>query len=63
MFEGRKNTESKKVLSVITDFVGETKDKDLLDIGCSTGIMTNYYSDYFKSIDAIDIDAENKACH
>tara|TARA_B100001939_G_scaffold339458_1_gene346254 strand:+ start:1788 stop:2537 length:750 start_codon:yes stop_codon:yes gene_type:complete len=48
---------AKKVLSVITDFVGETKDKDLLDIGCSTGIMTNYYSDYFKSIDAIDIDA------
>lgn len=47
---------AKKVVSVIADFVGDTKNKDLLDIGCSTGIMTNYYSDYFKSIDAIDID-------
>ena len=31
---------AKKVISVIRDSIGETKDKQLLDIGCSTGIMT-----------------------
>jgi 2-polyprenyl-3-methyl-5-hydroxy-6-metoxy-1,4-benzoquinol methylase len=47
---------AKKVISVIRDSIGETKDKQLLDIGCSTGIMTGYYSNFFKNVDAIDID-------
>tara|TARA_Y100001970_G_scaffold291150_1_gene427253 strand:- start:3685 stop:4389 length:705 start_codon:yes stop_codon:yes gene_type:complete len=47
---------AKKVISVVSDFTGGIDDKNLLDIGCSTGIMTKYYSKYFKEIDGIDID-------
>ena len=47
---------AKKVISVVKDFSGNIDDKNLLDIGCSTGIMTKHYSKYFKEIDGIDID-------
>ena len=47
---------AKKVINVVSDFTGDIDDKNLLDIGCSTEIMTKYYSKYFKEIDGIDID-------
>ncbi len=49
---------SKKAINVITDHLHETKDLNLLDIGCSTGIMTNEYSKYFNKTVGIDIDKE-----
>ena len=49
---------SKKTVSVLKDFFGTLNDKCLLDLGCSTGIMTNYYSKYFKESTGIDIDKE-----
>ena len=52
---------AKKVINVVSDFTGGMDDKNLLDIGCSTGIMTKYYSKYFKEIDGIDIDEEGIA--
>ena len=47
---------AKKALAVIKDFASETDELYLLDIGCSTGIMTNQYSKVFKSTLGIDID-------
>ena len=32
---------SKKAICIITDHLSDTKNLNLLDIGCSTGIMTN----------------------
>jgi len=49
---------SKKAICIITDYLSDTKNLNLLDIGCSTGIMTNEYSKYFTEIIGIDIDKE-----
>ena len=49
---------SKKAINVIKDHLHELKDLNLLDIGCSTGIMTNEYSKYFSKTIGIDIDKE-----
>ena len=45
-----------KALAVIHDFLGPTSEMYLLDIGCSTGIMTNQYAKKFKNTVGIDID-------
>ena len=45
-----------KALAVIHDFLGPTSEMYLLDIGCSTGIMTNHYAKKFKNTVGIDID-------
>ena len=51
-----------KTISVIKDFANKTetslKKLNLLDIGCSTGIMSNIYSEYFNFTLGIDIDSE-----
>jgi len=48
---------AKKIISVLSDyFKSNLKNLVLLDIGSSTGIMTNYFSKYFKSVVGIDID-------
>jgi len=51
-----------KIISIIEDFYLfkniSIKDLNLLDIGCSTGIMTNLLSKYFRETIGIDIDEE-----
>ncbi len=47
---------AKKTIAVLKDFLGELDNKSVLDLGCSTGIATNYYSKYFKKTTGIDID-------
>ena len=37
-------------------FIHILDDKIVLEIRCSTGIITNYFADYFLKIDGIDID-------
>ena len=49
---------AKKAISVIKDYLQDTKQCNVLDIGCSTGIMTNVYSEHFDKIIGIDIDKE-----
>ena len=53
--ESRTN-KARKTLAVLKDYFGQIDDKIVLEIGCSTGIITNYFSDYFLKIDGIDID-------
>lgn len=45
-----------KVLSIINDFKSNTDGLTLLDVGCSSGIMTEIYSKYFSKTIGIDID-------
>jgi 2-polyprenyl-3-methyl-5-hydroxy-6-metoxy-1,4-benzoquinol methylase len=46
-----------KILSVLEDHLGgKTNEMTLLDIGCSTGIMTSLISRHFKTAQGIDID-------
>ena len=45
-----------KSLSVLRDYLGSLNNLEALDMGCSTGIMTNYYTSSFKTIIGIDID-------
>ena len=59
MFDGgiRKN-KANKTLSIFSDYFKETSNLKLLDIGSSTGIMTNEYAKYFKTVVGIDIDTK-----
>jgi len=54
--ESKRIIKSKKTISVLEDFLTETNNLTLLDIGCSSGIMTYEYAKKFKKVIAIDID-------
>lgn len=45
-----------KTLSVLGDYLGELSNLKLLDIGCSSGIMTYEYAKFFKNVIGIDLD-------
>lgn len=47
-----------KTIKVLQDYLNSTVNLDLLDIGSSTGIMTNEYSKHFKTVTGIDIDSK-----
>ena len=47
---------AKKEIKILQKHLGELSNKNLLDIGCSSGIMTDYYADFFQEVDALDID-------
>ncbi len=56
--ERRKN-KAKKTVSILSDYLGglnQLESLSLLDIGCSTGIMTSEYASMFNNVKAIDID-------
>ena len=53
--EGRVK-KAKKVIKILLKHLGDLSNKNLLDIGCSSGIMTNHYADYFYEVDGLDID-------
>jgi len=55
--DGRIN-KAQKTIKVLEDFLDDLKDYHLLDIGCSTGITTKEYSNYFKTVLGIDLDTE-----
>ena len=47
----------KTIIAVLSDFFGTGfRSFAILDVGCSTGIMTSYFSDYFREVVGIDID-------
>ena len=57
MFDvGVRIKKSKKTLAILNDFLNTTNNLDLLDLGCSTGIMTDQYSKQFRKTLGIDID-------
>jgi len=48
---------ARKALSVLNDYYrGNLEELTVLDIGCSTGIISHYLSDKFKKVIGIDID-------
>ena len=48
---------AKTIIAVLRDFFGtDFRSFSILDVGCSTGIMANYFSDYFGQVVGIDID-------
>ena len=55
--EGRLQ-KARKVIAVLEDYLGDLSSLTLLDLACSTGIMTRFYSDRFKATAAIDIDTQ-----
>ena len=46
-----------KTIAVLKDYLGTVSNLNLLDIGSSTGIMTNEYSKHFKEVIGVDLDA------
>ena len=57
---GRQSREKKArtIIAVLNDFFGiDFRSFYILDVGCSTGIMANYFSDYFGEVVGVDIDA------
>ena len=49
---------AKTIIAVLSDFFGtDFRSFAILDVGCSTGIMANYFSDYFGEVVGIGIDA------
>jgi len=49
---------AKKTIRILKDYFEETKEFNLLDIGCSSGIMTNEYSKHFKETVGVDLDSK-----
>ena len=48
---------AKTIIAVLSDFFGtDFRSFAILDVGCSTGIMANYFSGYFGAVVGIDID-------
>jgi len=45
-----------KTISVLKDYFNDISSFNLLDIGSSTGIMTNEYAKYFKDVTGVDLD-------
>ncbi len=49
---------AKTIIAVLNNFFEtDFRSFSILDVGCSTGIMANYFSDYFGEVVGIDIDA------
>jgi 2-polyprenyl-3-methyl-5-hydroxy-6-metoxy-1,4-benzoquinol methylase len=48
---------AKTIIAVLNDFLGtDFTSFSILDVGCSTGIMADYFSAYFDQVVGIDID-------
>ena len=47
-----------KTINVLKDFLNDTSNLNLLDIGSSSGIMTNEYAKSFNNVIGIDLDAK-----
>ena len=45
-----------KAVAILEDHLGEVGGLELLDVGCSNGMMTGFYGDRFKSVVGVDID-------
>lgn len=53
--EGRER-KARKVLAILEDAVGPSSENSMLDIGCSSGIMTRLFSPSFARVVGTDID-------
>jgi 2-polyprenyl-3-methyl-5-hydroxy-6-metoxy-1,4-benzoquinol methylase len=53
--EGR-GAKAEKIVAVLADFLGHTAGLSILDVSCSTGLMSRHFSRYFARVTGIDID-------
>jgi len=49
---------AKKIISVLSHHLNDTSNLTLLDIGCSTGIMTKQFALFFETVVGLDVDEE-----
>ena len=54
--EVERTKKANKTISVLKDYFNDTSSLSLLDIGSSTGIMTNEYAKHFKNVTGVDVD-------
>lgn len=47
---------AKKIQAILDDYFYDTKGLDCLDLGCSVGIITNFFGRYFRKVIGIDVD-------
>lgn len=47
---------ARKVVAILEDFLGQTDLLSILDVSCSTGIISHYFSKHFRKVTGIDID-------
>jgi 2-polyprenyl-3-methyl-5-hydroxy-6-metoxy-1,4-benzoquinol methylase len=52
----RRERKAAKVIAILNDAIGALEELDLLDIGCSTGLMTNLYARHVRTAIGTDID-------
>lgn len=52
----RRKLKAEKIVTVLTDYLGETRALTVLDVSCSTGIMCETLGDHFRQVTGIDID-------
>jgi len=52
----KRRKKAAKTIRILQDYLGDLADLTLLDIGCSTGFMTQVYSEHFAQVTGIDID-------
>jgi 2-polyprenyl-3-methyl-5-hydroxy-6-metoxy-1,4-benzoquinol methylase len=56
-FDGeRRKEKAKKSLAVLQHYLGRLNHLSLVDLGCSTGFISEEYALYFKTVAAVDID-------
>jgi len=53
--EGRQ-AKAGKIVAILKDYLGEIGQLSVLDVSCSTGIMSNHLSSHFQRVTGIDID-------
>lgn len=47
---------ARQIMGVLRANLGKTKNLSCLDVGCSSGVITNFLASYFKSVVGIDVD-------
>jgi 2-polyprenyl-3-methyl-5-hydroxy-6-metoxy-1,4-benzoquinol methylase len=54
-----RETKARKILAVLMDFLSAPPDQlRVLDLGCSSGIITNFLARHFRAVTGLDIDRE-----
>jgi 2-polyprenyl-3-methyl-5-hydroxy-6-metoxy-1,4-benzoquinol methylase len=57
--EAARHNNARKILAIVSDYArGRHGEYTVLDLGCSTGIMTNYLASHFAMTVGVDIDEE-----
>lgn len=49
---------AKKTILILKNYLKDVSNLNLLDIGCSTGIMTKEYAKHFSEVTGVDIDSQ-----